>query len=102
VQRTDAFDAWLKGLKDAKGRTRIQARIDRLASGNPGDVGPIGEGLSELRIHFGPGYRVYYARAGKTLYILLCGGDKGSQDADIKNAHAMWQILNTPAKRPAK
>ena len=102
VKRTDAFDAWLKGLKDAKGRTRIQARIDRLANGNPGDVGPIGEGLSELRIHFGPGYRVYSARAGKTLYLLLCGGDKGSQDADIKNAHAMWQILNTPAKRPAK
>ena len=102
VKRTEAFDGWLKGLKDSKGRTKIQARIDRLANGNPGDVGPIGEGLSELRIDFGPGYRVYYARAGKTLYILLCGGDKGSQDADIKNAHTMWKELNPPAKKSAK
>ena len=78
VKRTDIFDGWLKGLKDAKGRTKIQARIDRLANGNPGDVGPVGEGLSELRIDFGPGYRVYYARAGNMLYLLLCGGDKGS------------------------
>ena len=102
VKRTDAFDGCLKGLKDSKGRTRIQARIDRLANGNAGDVAPIGEGLSELRIDFGPGYRVYYARAGRTLYLLLCGGDKGSQEADIKNAHAMWKQLNLPAKRPAK
>jgi putative addiction module killer protein len=102
VKRTDAFDGWLKGLRDSKGRTKIQARIDRLANGNPGDVGPIGEGLSELRINFGPGYRVYYARAGKTLYLLLCGGDKGSQDADIRNAHAIWKELNPPAEKPAK
>ena len=102
VKRTDTFDGWLKGMKDSKGRTKIQARIDRLANGNPGDVGPIGEGLSELRIDFGPGYRVYYARAGKTLYLLPCGGDKGSQGADIKNAHAMWRELNPPAKKPAK
>jgi putative addiction module killer protein/probable addiction module antidote protein len=99
VQRTDTFDRWLKGLKDSKGRTKIQARIDRLANGNPGDVGPIGEGLSELRIDFGPGYRVYYGRAGKTLYLLLCGGDKATQDADIKSAHAMWKVLNPPAKK---
>ena len=65
-------------------------------------MAPIGEGLSELRIDFGPGYRVYYARAGRTLYLLLCGGDKGSQDADIKNAHAMRKKLNPPAKRPGK
>ena len=102
VKRTDAFDAWLKGLKDSKGRSRIQARIDRLANGNPGDVRLIGEGLSELRIDFGPGDRVYYARTGKTLYLLLCGGDKSSQDADIKNAHAMWRELNPPAKKPAR
>jgi putative addiction module killer protein len=102
VKRTDTFDRWLKRLKDSKGRTKIQARIDRLANGNPGDVGPIGEGLSELRIDFGPGYRVYYARTGKTLYLLLCGGDKGSQDADIKNAHTMWKELNPPVKKPAK
>ena len=102
VKRTDAFDGWLKGLKDSKGRTKIQARIDRLANGNAGDVGPIGAGLSELRIDFGPGYRVYYARAGKTLYLLLCGGDKGSQDADIRNAHAMWRGLNPAANKPAQ
>lgn len=102
VKRTDAFDAWLKALKDSKGRTKILARIDRLVNGNAGDVAPIGEGLSELRINFGPGYRVYYARAGMTLYLLLCGGDKGSQDADIKNARAMWKKLNIPANRPAE
>src|SRR5271170_7547495 len=86
VTRTEAFDGWLKGLKDSKGRTKIQARIDRLANGNPGDVRPIGDGLSELRIDFGPGYRVYYARAGETMYLLLCGGDKGSHAADIKSS----------------
>jgi len=103
VKRTQEFDEWLKALKDSKGRTKIEARIDRLANGNPGDVWPIGEGLSELRIDFGPGYRVYYGRTGKTLYLLLCGGDKGSQGADIKNAHAMWKKLNPPAtKKPAK
>lgn len=102
VKRTDAFDGWLKELKDSKGRTKIQARIDRLANGNAGDVGPIGEGLSELRIDFGPGYRVYCARADKTLYLLLCGGDKGSQGADIRNAHAMWRGLNPAANKPAK
>jgi putative addiction module killer protein len=102
VKRTDAFDGWLNGLRDAKGRAKIQARIDRLANGNPGDVGPIGEGLSELRVDFGPGYRVYYGRMGKTIYLLLCGGDKGTQDADVKNAHEMWKALNRPVKTPAK
>jgi putative addiction module killer protein len=99
VKRTDAFDSWLKVLKDSKGRAMIQARIDPFGQWEPGDVGPIGEGLSELRIDFGPGYRVYYARAGRTLYLLLCGGDKGSEDADIKNAHATWRELNPPAKK---
>ena len=102
VKRTDAFDSWLKGLADAKGRAKIQARIDRLANGNPDDVAPIGEGLSELRIDFGPGYRVYYGRTGKTIYLLLCGGDKGTQDVDIKNAHAMWKVLTPLAKKPGK
>jgi putative addiction module killer protein len=102
VKRTDAFDGWLKGLKDAKGRAKIHARINRLANGIPGDVAPIGEDLSELRIDFGPGYRVYYGRTGKTIYLLLCGGDKGTQEADIKSAHVMWKVLNPPAKKPAK
>ena len=103
VERTDAFDGWLKGLRDLKGRAKIQARIDRLANGNAGDVGPIGQGLSELRIDFGPDYRVYYARTGKRHYLLLCGGDKESQDADIKNARAMWREMKRLAKRqPSK
>ncbi len=93
MKRTDAFASWLKGLADAKGRAKIQARIDRLANGNPGDVAPIGEGLSELRIDFGPGYRVYYGRTGKTIYLLLCGGDKGTQDV---------KVLTPPAKKPGK
>ncbi len=84
--------------KDSKARTKIQARIDRLENGNPGDVGPIGEGLSELRIDFGPGYPVYCGRAGKTLYLPFCGGDKATQDAGIKSAHAMWKVLNPPTK----
>ena len=102
VKRTDAFDSWLKGLADAKGRAKIQARIDRLANGNPGDAAPIGEGLSELRIDLGPGYRVYYGRTGKSIYLLLCGGDKGTQFAGIKNPHAMWKVLNPPGKKPGK
>jgi putative addiction module killer protein len=92
----------LMGGLRSKGCTKIQARIHRLANRNPGDVGPIGEALSEMRIDFRSGYRVYYARAGKTLYLLLCGGDKGSQDADIKNAHAIWRESNPPARNPAK
>jgi putative addiction module killer protein len=102
VKRSDVFDRWLKELKDSKGRTVILARIDRLANGNPGDVGPIGDGLSELRIDFGPGYRVYYARAGRTLYLLLCGGDKSSQGEDIRNARSMWKEFNLPARAPIK
>jgi putative addiction module killer protein len=73
-----------------------------LANGNPGDVGPIGGGLSEMRVDFGPRYCVYYARADQTFYMLLCGGDKGSQDADINNAREMWKELNAPTKMPAK
>jgi putative addiction module killer protein len=79
----------MRGLRDRRGRAKIQARIDRLKVGNPGDSGPVGEGVQEMRIHFGPGYRVYYVWQGKKLVLLLCGGDKGSQDADIKGAKAM-------------
>jgi len=89
VRKTDAFENWLTGLRDQRGKAKIVARIDRLALGNPGDVAPIGEGVSELRIHFGPGYRVYFVRRGKTVVVLLCGGDKGSQERDIAQAKSL-------------
>lgn len=86
IRKTDTFAAWLDGLRDIPARARIQARIERLASGNPGDVEPVGEGVSELRINVGPGYRVYFKRRGRELIILLAGGDKGTQAKDIKTA----------------
>ena len=84
--RSATFDGWLSGLRDRKAVARIAARLDRLAARNPGDVAPVGEGISELRIDYGPGYRVYYMRRGQVLVILLCGGDKSSQGRDIKQA----------------
>ncbi|MBM3654316.1 MAG: type II toxin-antitoxin system RelE/ParE family toxin [Alphaproteobacteria bacterium] len=89
VRKTDAFENWLTGLRDQRGKAKIVARIDRLALGNPGDVAPVGEGVSELRIHFGPGYRVYFVRREKTVVVLLCGGDKGSQERDIAQAKSL-------------
>ncbi len=89
LRKTDAFEEWLTGLKDQRGKAKIVARIDRLAFGNPGDVAPVGEGVSELRIHFGPGYRVYFARRGKSVVVLLCGGDKSSQERDIAEAKSL-------------
>jgi putative addiction module killer protein len=90
--RSALFNAWLSGLRDKKGRALIAKRLERWAAGNPGDVEPVGEGVSELRIHFGPGYRVYIARRGETTYI-LCGGDKKSQAADIRTAKEMAEDL---------
>lgn len=89
VVQTDEFETWLKRLKDARGKARILRRLDRLAQGNPGDVRPIGKGLSELRVDVGPGYRVYYLRDGERLILLLCGGDKSTQQKDISNAHEL-------------
>jgi putative addiction module killer protein len=86
VRQTEAFSAWLKQLRDARARTKIIARIQRLEEGNAGDVTPVGDGLSEMRIHFGPGYRVYYVNRGAELILLLCGGDKSSQQRDIDAA----------------
>jgi putative addiction module killer protein len=86
IRKTDVFAEWLDSLSDLPGRARIQARIERLAAGNPGDVAPVGEGVSELRISYGPGYRVYFKRRGQALVILLAGGDKNSQARDIKTA----------------
>lgn len=86
VRKTDLYVKWLDGLRDMRARARVLARIERLLAGNPGDAGPVGEGVSELRINYGPGYRVYYKKQGRTLVILLAGGDKGSQSKDIKAA----------------
>jgi putative addiction module killer protein len=89
VDVTDEFDKWLKGLGDLYAKERIFERIRRLRAGNPGDVKPVGHGVSEMRIGHGPGYRLYYTRRGKALVLLLCGGDKSSQKADIARAIAM-------------
>jgi putative addiction module killer protein len=86
VVRSETFDRWLRKLKDRRAVARVLVRIDRLAAGNPGDVKSVGEGISELRINYGPGYRVYYLQDGDMLVVLLCGGDKSTQDDDIKNA----------------
>jgi putative addiction module killer protein len=89
VRRTAEFSAWLTGLRDVRARARITKRIDRLAGGNLGDSKPVGGGVSELRLDFGPGYRIYYARRGDVMVILLCGGDKGAQARDIERARAL-------------
>ncbi len=85
-RKTEVFAKWIDNLRDIQARARIQARIERLALGNPGDVKPIGEGVSELRIGYGPGYRVYFKKVGLTVMILLAGGSKKSQNRDIKKA----------------
>ena len=86
IEKTATFLNWLRDLRDIRAMARIQVRIDRLALGNPGDVKPVGEGVSELRVDYGPGYRIYFAQHGKVLIVLLCGGDKRTQNADIENA----------------
>ena len=84
--RTEEFDDWLENLKDQIGKARILARIRSAEAGNFGDCEPVGDGVSEMRIHIGPGYRVYYCRSAKVVYLLLCGGDKSSQKKDIREA----------------
>ena len=91
--RTPEFDAWLKALRDPVGKARIVARIRSAEQGNFGDCEPVGEGVSEMRIHCGPGYRLYYSRKGKVVYLLLCGGDKATQKRDIKQAKALLKSL---------
>jgi putative addiction module killer protein len=89
VQKTALFEEWMDGLRDDRAKAKIAARIDRMVSGNPGDVEPVGNGVSELRIHYGPGYRIYFTRRGMTLILLLCGGDKSTQAKDILTAKAL-------------
>lgn len=94
IRKTAVFAQWLDDLRDLRARARVQARIERLAAGNPGDVEPIGEGASELRINYGPGYRVYFKKRGHELIILLAGGDKASQAKDIKAALRLLRNLS--------
>ena len=84
IRKTEAFARWLDGLRDVRARARVQVRIERLAAGNPGDIRPVGGGVSELRIDYGPGYRVYFKYVGREIVILLAGGDKSTQSADIR------------------
>ncbi|MDR3672397.1 MAG: type II toxin-antitoxin system RelE/ParE family toxin [Holophaga sp.] len=93
VLTTEVFDAWFSGLDDAKARARIGARIRRAEEGNLGDCAPVGEGVSEMRIHCGPGYQVYFVQRGFEIVILLAGGDKSTQSKDIKAALNLAQQL---------
>lgn len=102
VVRTDEFEMWLEKLKDLRGKARIIRRIDRLAKGNPGDVRPIGKGLSELRLDVGPGYRVYYLQDADTLVLLLCGGDKSTQQKDIEKAHDLAEEWRADRQKEAE
>jgi putative addiction module killer protein len=93
LQKSDAFDTWLVNLTDHVGKAQILLRLDRAVNGNFGDCEPVGEGVSEMRIHHGPGYRVYFTRRGRVLYLLLLGGDKSTQKRDIKRAIEMAHSL---------
>ena len=93
IRKTEIFAKWIDELKDIHARARILVRIERLSTGNPGYVKPVGEGISEMRIDYGPGYRVYYKERGHKVIILLAGGDKGSQTKDIKTALALARNL---------
>jgi len=87
----EPFTEWLRGLRDGVTRSRIRQRIARIRLGNFGDARSVGEGVQELRIHFGPGYRVYFGRGDDAMVILLCGGDKASQDRDVRRSHEYWR-----------
>lgn len=91
VRQTDVFTDWFAGLRDREARARITVRIRRLSLGNPGDVKPVGSGVSEMRIDYGPGYRVYFVGRGDAVVVLLCGGDKRHQDRDIARALELAQ-----------
>ena len=91
VRQTDLFSDWFARLRDREARARVTVRIRRLSLGNPGDVKPVGRGVSEMRIDYGPGYRLYFVRRGDTVVILLCGGDKRTQDRDIARALELAQ-----------
>ena len=91
--RSEVFHGWIKSLRDLRAKARILNRLDNAALGNFGDCAPVGEGVSEMRIHYGPGYRVYFVREGSAVYVLLCGGDKASQKQDIERAKRLAREL---------
>jgi putative addiction module killer protein len=93
IRKTSVFSAWFDELNDRRAKARIQARIDRMELGNLGDVAAVGGGVSEIRLHYGPGYRVYFVQRGPVIVILLSGGDKSTQDSDIKKAKKLAQQL---------
>ena len=93
ILRSDVFARWLDALADERAKARIAVRIISAEKGNFGDCAPVGDGISEMRVHFGPGYRMYFTRRGKVVYLLLCGGDKATQKRDIKRAKAMLAAL---------
>ncbi len=93
IDHTPQFDAWLDALTDSDARAAVARRVQRAERGNFGDCKPVGEGVSEMRIDYGPGYRVYYARKGAVVYVLLIGGDKQSQQRDIARAKALWKAI---------
>jgi putative addiction module killer protein len=93
VRQTETFMAWFRGVRDRQAKARIMVRIDRLSLGNPGDVRPVGEGVSELRIDYGPGYRVYFLQQGTKVVVLLAGGDKRTQSQDIGIALEMARSI---------
>lgn len=93
IQTTDVYDAWIDGLRDRYAKDRIANRIRRARAGNFGDHRALGDGISEMRIDYGPGYRVYYAQKGNAVYLLLVGGDKRTQENDIQKAKELWRDL---------
>ena len=93
IRKTDLFANWIDNLRDVNAKARILVRIERLRSGNAGDVKPVGEGISEMRIDYGPGYRVYFIQRGNEVIIILAGGDKSTQSGDIKKASRLARNL---------
>ena len=93
IRESDTYKAWYAELKDIRAKVRIDMRIKRLSQGNAGDAKPIGKGCSEMRIDYGPGYRVYFKDTGRIIYVLLCGGEKSTQDKDIKKALELAENL---------
>jgi putative addiction module killer protein len=93
LRQTSTFAQWLDDLRDIRARARVQARIERLAMGNLGDIKSVGDGVSEMRIDYGPGYRVYFTRRGREIVILLAGGEKSSQNKDIRTAQRLARGL---------